>query len=298
MGSPISIVLTNGEWAAQFGELPDGVLAFDLDKPLRQVASAGLLHLTQGSVETTIDARTPVTFFPFRSPYEPGDHRAAAGAIFGLASLIATLQNLGVVLRNDPDSWLRAYDKSALFALAYIVEIPETTLYLGASKIAAPVSGRHLVKSGLGIRKLHRGGYLEAAMLPPGETVDVPRGQRYAVQRYLPVEREIRSYCIRPTAGAPDCLSFDMPVGTAETPDWRDALDDAQFHVSSSSDPIVDSITRRIRERLNLDYVCVDIVVSSARHYLVDVNPHGSWAWLPEHPRRQVSDMVTTYLRT
>jgi hypothetical protein len=47
---------------------------------------------------------------------------------------------------------------------------------------------------------------------------------------------------------------------------------------------------------LDLEYVCFDFLQKGENTYLLDVNPHGSWEWLPANCRNKVNDQVEAWL--
>jgi glutathione synthase/RimK-type ligase-like ATP-grasp enzyme len=58
----------------------------------------------------------------------------------------------------------------------------------------------------------------------------------------------------------------------------------------------LDNISISLAEKLELDYVCFDFLATGDAFYLIDINPHGSWAWLPEEARGLVDSQMEAWL--
>ncbi|MEO6014616.1 MAG: hypothetical protein ABIQ30_13650 [Devosia sp.] len=294
------VLITNGVFERELGKLPKTIAILNLDLPLAQSASAEHISVTQGDTEVELDRRSTVHFLPFRSPFEASDQKLNATALYDGVALLLTLLNMGVSLRSDPFKWLRAYDRSVLFALGDLVAVPALELYQGVDHLDARQDdkGEYLVKSGLGVKKSHgAGNYLAASLLPQMMApLRVPTKQRFAVQRYIPAEREVRLYAIIGADGAFHSTAIEMPVGERQAPDWRDNLAVSKLRVEEIADPQLELLGRAVIGRLGLAYMCIDLLLSVGRWHLIDVNPHGSWSWLPKKSATAVRDMVNENL--
>ena len=132
--------------------------------------------------------------------------------------------------------------------------------------------------------------------MPPGLTdLRVPKQQRYAMQRYLPAEREVRAFVVS-SGDMKRSLCFEMPIGNPDAPDWRDEMDGTRLKVKAIEDRNLEQICRAVIHRLGLDYVCLDLLFAEGRWQLIDVNPHGSWSWLPRQAATAVRRSISAYL--
>jgi glutathione synthase/RimK-type ligase-like ATP-grasp enzyme len=264
----------------------DQPLTFDVSK------DAVVVFADKGEIEITRSTR--VVFLPFSSFLENNKEHGSDNAL----SLIFGLRNIGVPVRNNPISWLASYDKSIMFRLSDAQSVPpETHISFRPDRYRHLWQGsKFIIKNGFGVRRDVDGLLLHAAVLSDGISVGDVRGQRVVLQPYIPAQQEIRAYVTR-IDGSCRSMLFQMPVGSESEPDWRDTTTDfGENSVLQIGNTPLHELSDVVLSELELEYLCIDFLISQEKAYVIDVNPHGSWHWLPPHFASSVEKMVSEFI--
>jgi hypothetical protein len=301
-GQGMNVLCTNSDIASHFGSLAviDGMYRLVyLDERFSLQVSANELSLVQDERKLTLRATDCVVFFLFRAPHESVEAATEAVEIVERLQLFRdACEVIGVTQINPLRNWERAYLKTSLLRLAknFPGLIPNLHIVDGRDADSLRLSALdRIVKSGYGIRREIGGLMPQATLLPSGKEFIASKFYRYVVQDYINPEIEVRAYATRPAGGTSVTL-VKMPIGSTEHPDWRGTVPANELRCELIDDAALKRLCGRICTALELDYVCLDFIGRTGTFDLVDINPHGSWNWLPENARSAVNDHLVGWL--
>ncbi|MFD5319412.1 MvdC/MvdD family ATP grasp protein [Streptomyces sp. NPDC127098] len=207
------------------------------------------------------------------------------------AGLLGTLNSLPqVVWINRPENNQRCDKPRQLAAAAQLGFAVPDTLITDDPAEAAAFAQRHrghvVTKSlsGLVYEEGGERGGLYTYPVPPEQ-----RGsERIALTAHLFQRRIIdKEYEIRVTVVGDRIFPVEIhaPEGSGRL-DWRCDTPNLAYRSTVLPSPIGERILMLLR-RFQLRFATLDFIVDSrGAHYLVDVNPNGQWAWVPEFRQR------------
>lgn len=270
-----------------------------LDKIYDLQVSASQVFVFQGGRRFALQEGDCTVFLLSVAPHELAlNPSEALESIESLQIFNDACQVVGINQFNAPSKWERAYLKTALIRISkkFPGLVPKSILVNGVITEGlrfAPAD--RIVKSGYGIRRPIEGVKPQATLNRAGHSFGIAMRYRYLIQDYVDPEKEIRAYV---TCG-PHVTSvtlLKMPVASSESPDWRSTLPTDQLHCSVVEDQETSNLCEQLCDELDLNYVCFDFVYSAGHPHLVDVNPHGSWYWLPANCRSIVEHQLESWL--
>jgi len=300
----MNLLCTTFNAISQFESLDRAVGDFEvlyLDRPYDFQIGERELVIWQDERTLVVGASSRLIFLPFRDLHEGiSDPPAALAAVENFELLQEGIGIVGAKIYNSPVMWRRAYLKSSLLRISkrFPGLVPSSYMVNGI-RCEDDSAGNvdRLVKSGYGIRRAIENRYPRATLLPAGVRFTPPIGYRYVVQDFVRANREVRCYVT--IAEDAQCVNaVAMPIGGRECPDWRDSLKADEIECSSIKDSALDRLALELASELGLNFVCFDFLYREEHPYLVDVNPHGSWMWLPENVRKVIDQQVETWIQS
>src|SRR5580698_1365861 len=270
-----------------------------LDQPYDLLIASSEFQVSQNGRTFRLQEGDRVVFFLFRAPLErPADLADPVGCIESLQLLKEACSIVGVIEHNRIEKWERAYSKSALIRLAkrFPGLVPPVVVLDGTyCETVRKRDVDRIVKSGYGIRRPVEGLYPKASLIPANEEFTASRRYRYVIQDYVNPERELRVYVTR-RAGRYEVTIINTPVASGDCPDWRENTQMEDLVCFPVEDSGLRDRSVQLCAELDLEYVCFDFLQKGEDTYLVDVNPHGSWEWLPANCRSGINDQVQSWL--
>jgi hypothetical protein len=270
-----------------------------LDRPYDLLVSLSEIVVSQSDRVFKLQSGDSVLFLLFRAAHEK--NLSPADSLTSIESLQLfkdACSIIGVTEHNGIEYWERAYLKTALIRLAHRFSglVPPVTILDGVnSETVRTASVDRIVKSGYGIRRAVDGLMPQATLKPAGKEFVASKRYRYAIQDYIRPEREVRAYVTR-GANEKKVTLLNMPVASEDCPDWRDDTELDQLVCAPVEDSYLASLSLQLCTELELGYVCFDFLQGGDRTYLLDVNPHGSWEWLPASCRQAIDRQVESWV--
>ncbi len=209
------------------------------------------------------------------------------------------MKNCSLNVANDPFRWFAAYDKSALLYIANTLgNIPDTALCYSPKNLPHLwKNDPYVVKSGFGVKKTIQRKHLEAVVVRGSDDIsDAPR-HKYVVQKFIEPENEVRIYTCK-FGPRSKSLMLRMPTGSRSSPDWRDATNASNLQVSIIQDAALSVLCASVLAKLGLSYVCLDVISKEGVNFVIDINPHGSWTWLPAESASCVEQFMLSFIRS
>jgi hypothetical protein len=254
----------------------------------------------QAHNELSLDSESMLVYLLFRAPQEGIADPSEALAVLEQAELLEEASILvSAKLPISSAKWRRAYLKSALLYLSRSFPglVPYASLLSGSTAEGLETSASNrVVKCGFGVKRPIKTNLSpQATFIAAGQSFHPGPSYRYFIQDHIAAEKEFRTYLTR-IRGEWLVNTFEMPLGSKDAPDWRDRMkaDDLRCGLVKQHD--LDSISISLAEKLELDYVCFDFLATGHAFHLIDINPHGSWAWLPEEARGLVDAQMEAWL--
>jgi glutathione synthase/RimK-type ligase-like ATP-grasp enzyme len=87
-----------------------------------------------------------------------------------------------------------------------------------------------------------------------------------------------------------------MPTGNFSHPDWRDVKNADELIVSEISDMALEQTCARILDCLGIEYCSFDFISAGGETKLIDINPHGTWHWLPNEAASKANAFVSRWI--
>jgi hypothetical protein len=258
----------------------------------------------QADNELLLDSEGLLVYLLFRAPHEGIADPSEAPAVLEQAELLEEAAVLvSARLPISSAKWRRAYLKSALLYLSQSFPglVPNSFLLSGSrAEGLATAAVDRVVKCGFGIKRpLQTNLFPQATFIAAGQSFHPNPSYRYLIQDHIVAEKEFRTYLTR-IGGEWRVNTFEMPLGSQDAPDWRDRTMANDLRCVPVRQHDLDRISIRLAEKLELDFVCFDFLATGQAFYLIDINPHGSWEWLPGEARGlielQMEDWLTSLL--
>jgi hypothetical protein len=247
-----------------------------------------------------LDSDGLLVYLLFRAPNEGITDPSESLAVLEQAELLEEASTL--VSARMPISgakWRRAYLKSSLLSLSHLFPklVPSSFLLSGSrAEGLATADLDRIVKCGFGVKRaIQKNLSPQATFIAAGQSFHPGPSYRYLIQDYIAADKEFRTYLTR-INGEWRVNTFEMPVGSRDAPDWRDTTLANDLRCIPVRRDDLDNISISLAEKLELDYVCFDFLATGDAFYLIDINPHGSWAWLPEEARGLVDSQMEAWL--
>lgn len=298
----MALMLTTADASEQFSKFDSVCQSAEVvfvDQPFGTRATKSSVEIRQNAKTIFCAPGENVLFFPFRGPFDvAGAGLAPLSYAENLLFLIDCLDTIEVNFVNSPVKWNQAYSKTALLRVANAFPglVPQTEIVdcSGTVDVGASEQAR-IIKSGYGVKRMLGGLHPYATWIPPGKPILLNEMEyRFAIQDYWQPEMELRAYTISIPRVETVCL--EMPIGNRSNPDWRDTLIGDKLVVKQVYDDNIGQWCDRLIRFLGVNYCCFDFLYTAGEVKLVDINPHGSWFWLPSGPRNVVDDFFQRLL--
>jgi hypothetical protein len=272
------------------GSLPSDVpLHFVfLDEPLDFEILGRTVRLSQGGtyVECTSDNLAGALFLPasfdkLLSKWDesaPNDELSRRLHWNTLICLFVCLRELRCL--NEPLSAIAAANKLSLHLLLPDYTFPSVYSVV-REMIASSLSSPYLFKSANDTSEIDEDTRISPQVFEriPDVTDERPVG---IWQEFVASEKEFRCYYF-----CGDVISFEMPRGDLGHPVAR-YVSSERYEVKEVCDGAVADLVRRVCSKCNLEFAALDLLRVRGVDYVIDVNPHGSWNWLPAIAAEQV----------
>ncbi|HYD38829.1 MAG TPA: hypothetical protein VEA60_14515 [Allosphingosinicella sp.] len=266
-----------------------------LDRPYDVVLGNGEAWIAQDGAERHLGPSDIVVVLLFRAPWEPAHADDPFRSLESFLLLEEALDFAGCAVRPGLRDWRAAYSKAALLRndLFARVHAPNTILVDGQAGIAgAQVPSEYIVKCGYGVHRSVGDLRPRPSVIAAGTGFSPNASYRYVLQDYVEPVAECRVYSAKQGQSWKSAV-FAMPCGARDCPDWRFTTQDRDLQVVADSHSELAEINEALAEDLRLWYLCSDFILdASGAPHLVDLNPHGSWRWLPEQAAARVDDLV------
>jgi hypothetical protein len=273
------------------------ILYLDKDYDL-QISEIQIL-IWQDQKSISLASGSVIIFLLFRDPHEfIENHTEALNIIENVQLLREGCLLIGAKLFNDPINWRAAYLKTSLLRISKSFPglVPDSVLVNGIRYV--DTSNRdfaRVIKSGFGVQRPIDDLYPRATLFAAGQAFLPERRYRYLIQQFIVAKREIRCYVTRFSDYI--CANlFEMPLGSQSCPDWRDEVSSAELRCNHIHDENIKQLSLQILLELGLEYLCLDYLQDGEYIKLIDINPHGSWAWLSSFARATVDSQIESWL--
>lgn len=240
-----------------------------------------IIIISQGGNIYEIGAKENILFSPFFMPFEN------ASIPWKLYSLLLALENLVPNITPSPIKWLLAYDKT------FLIKCSALQTFLSNGFHLHNYDDAFIIKSGFGINWPIEGEHIHASVFGNIDIEKIPE-YKYCFQKYIQPDKEFRIYSFL-GGDMRRIISLEMPTGTRDNVDWRDELEINSLKIAETDNPICKRIAAEIHEISKLPYICLDILASENDLKIVDINPHGSWYWLPDEFAIEIEDAYTSF---
>lgn len=125
-------------------------------------------------------------------------------------------------------------------------------------------------------------------------SVEETRWMPSIYQEFVPKQYDIRVICVGDELFAAAIHSQNDPAAVV---DWRKTNDPYLPHSRIELPEIVAGKLRLLMRRLNLQFGCIDLVLTPAGEYVfLEVNPSGQWLWLDDQLNLGISRAVADWL--
>lgn len=277
------MIITTSDFPSQvYGQTWTGCCVF-IDKPFSFELSKNTLLFEQNG-KITFESGT-ILFHPWRLTAE------MRGLSSNVLSLCMALSNSKIDVKPKPVNWLLAYDKSAAFNFSdgMLQSIISTRTSVKSS------NKQRIIKSGYGIQQKIQGLSPHATVIPINQSLDDLPDYKYCIQNYVKVIREFRSYSFFYNSSF-NSIILETPCGSLDDPDWRNSMQLDDLVIKEYQSLMIDDLIKSAHKQLDLEYLCLDIVSDGTDIAIVDINPHGSWYWLPKTINERISCMFYDYV--
>lgn len=280
------ILITTSDWKKHFPttDISDFEI-LEIDRYFSINRYAGELFLDQDDCEVPVTKTSYLVFFPFFLPSIEINGKLSYE--HSVIDLIINYSDFHCAdkFNSNAIQWVRSYEKSFLAILQKDTKlcVPHTSITNNPNRLRRSIGPESVVlKHGYGINRKIEGLSLNATLM--SEDIDcskLPVNYSYILQAYVDVAREIRVYGVARKYNKPK-ICLEMPTGNKSQIDWRTDLNSNDLCVDDIRHAEIEMVFDNLIEYSGLDYLCVDFALCrDDKAWVMDINPHGSWFWLP-----------------